>query len=282
MSKVTVIYHKNCLDGTFAARAVYHHIKHEYSDADITFVTANYGDTPPDVTGQVVYIVDFSYPKETLLAMADTAKHITVLDHHVTAQDNLRGINRDNVSVHFDMDKSGSGIAWSWFTPHGTELPPIIKHVQDRDLWRFDYPETKAVCAALYLEGLDNPKGSLDYDIEDLVSQGLVVLKYQEQLLDKLTAPDKVSVFTFSGYENVAFVNSPVLQSEIGERLSLKHPFVVIHYQAVGQQIYSLRSNKANPQWVDVAKFAKQFGGGGHATAAGFIVSLPDHLVEGI
>lgn len=280
MSKVTVIYHANCLDGLFAARATYHGLLDAYSYSDITFVAASYGDAPPDVTGQLVYIVDFSYSRDVLLALGDRAKRIVVLDHHKTAWKELGGIQHPNIRVHFDMEKSGCVLARLWFTPHDLAFPPVLKYVQDRDLWRFDYPETKAVCAALYLEGFDDPRGPLVYAIDDLVSQGLAVLKYQEKLLDKLTAPENVRCYNFRGHTNVAFVNSPVLQSEIGDRLSLKHPFVVIHYMDNEKQIFSLRSNKNNPDWVDVAEIAEGYGGGGHVNAAGFTLPLEAYLAE--
>lgn len=280
MSKVTVIYHKNCLDGLFAARACYHSLKEQYTEDKIRFVAANYGDTPPDITDQIVYIVDFTYPRETLMSMTQSAKQVVVLDHHKTAMKDLEGLDAPNLQVHFDMDKSGCVLARQWFTPHDQALPPVLKYVQDRDLWRFDYPETKAVCASLYLEGFDDPRGPLVYDIDDLVSQGLAVLKYQEKLLDKLTAPENVRCYNFRGHTNVAFVNSPVLQSEIGDRLSLKHPFVAIHYMDNEKQIFSLRSNKNNPDWVDVAEIAEGHGGGGHVNAAGFTLSLEAYLAE--
>lgn len=60
------IYHgPGCLDGFGAAWAVWS----RWGD-DVEYRAANYGQAPPDVTGKAVLIVDFSYPLETLRAMA--------------------------------------------------------------------------------------------------------------------------------------------------------------------------------------------------------------------
>lgn len=273
MSKVTVIYHKNCLDGLFAARVCYYKLKDTYKDEEIRFVAANYNDTPPEIVGQLVYIVDFSYPRETLIAMATRAEKVVVLDHHESARKNLTDLQHPNLEIHFDMERSGCGLAWVHFMGPEHPIPKAVAYVEDRDLWRFKLQDTKAVCAALYLEDFnhpDAPKGPVDYNTHELTEVGEVVLRYQEKLLDKLTAPENVRCYNFWGCSNVAFVNSPVMQSEIGDRLSKDHPFVVVHYENKEKQIFSLRSNKSNPDWVDVAEIAEHFGGGGHINAAGF------------
>src|SRR3990167_9339886 len=97
-----VIYHSNCFDGFGAAwvlRGVY---------PDATFIPATYGDAPPDVTGQDVVIVDFSYPRDVLLAMRQSSRSLVVADHHKTAQANCEGLD----FCHFDMNRSGAGLAW--------------------------------------------------------------------------------------------------------------------------------------------------------------------------
>ena len=54
MSDRIVIYHAGCADGFCAAWLLWR----EFPDAQ--FVPAHYGDVPPDVTGKIVYVVDFS------------------------------------------------------------------------------------------------------------------------------------------------------------------------------------------------------------------------------
>ena len=67
-------------------------------------------------------------------------------------------------------------------------------------------------------------------------------------------------------------VNSPILNSEIGEALLERFPeapFVAIYSNAGdGEQRWSLRSRASE---FDVSQLASQMGGGGHQPAAGFI-----------
>jgi nanoRNase/pAp phosphatase (c-di-AMP/oligoRNAs hydrolase) len=66
-------------------------------------------------------------------------------------------------------------------------------------------------------------------------------------------------------------INTTELISEIGEALytNLNIAFAVMyHFDKNGDMKVSLRSNK-----TDVGKVAKYFGGGGHAGAAGLILS---------
>jgi len=72
----------------------------------------------------------------------------------------------------------------------------------------------------------------------------------------------------------VPAVQSAVLTSQLGERLSAGYPFCVIWHDRDGRRYYSLRSREDG---ADVAAIATSYGGGGHTHAAGFSVPLgPD------
>ena len=69
----------------------------------------------------------------------------------------------------------------------------------------------------------------------------------------------------------VPAVQSPVLTSQIGERLSAEHPFCLIWHDRNGRRYYSMRSREDG---TDVGSIAASFGGGGHTHAAGFSIPL--------
>ena len=71
----------------------------------------------------------------------------------------------------------------------------------------------------------------------------------------------------------VPAVHSPVLASQIGERLAADHPFGVIWHQKDGRRYFSLRSKAGG---ISVSDIAAQYGGGGHTHAAGFSVAITD------
>src|SRR5438034_364114 len=99
MTDTLVIYHGECTDGFTAAWA----FKTLRPLTTATYAPAHHGDTPPEVTGKEVYILDFAYPRAQLLRMHDQAASVLVLDHHKTAQADLEGLP----FCVFDMDRSG-------------------------------------------------------------------------------------------------------------------------------------------------------------------------------
>jgi len=154
------IYHGNCADGFGAAWAV----RQALDTRRVEFHAGVYQDPPPDVTNRHVLIVDFSYKREVLNQMCSVAKSILILDHHKSAAKDLAGypqppelfedwieevnVNRDNVAALFDMDRSGAGITWDYF--HDVPRPPLINHIEDRDLWRFKLEGTREIQACVF------------------------------------------------------------------------------------------------------------------------------------
>jgi oligoribonuclease NrnB/cAMP/cGMP phosphodiesterase (DHH superfamily) len=133
MDKPLCIYHGNCLDGFTAAW-----VAHKYYKGEVDFHKGIYGDRAPDVSGRDVIIVDFSYKRPVMEWIISKSKSLLVLDHHKSAEEDLKGLDgaTENVKVIFDMDRSGSGLTWDHFFPQ-RKRPLFLNYVEDRDLWRF-------------------------------------------------------------------------------------------------------------------------------------------------
>lgn len=101
MKDIIVIYHASCNDGAGAAYAAW-----TVLGETAEYVPAHYGNEPPDVTGKVVYVLDFSYPRDVLLDMNAKAKSLLVLDHHKTAEADLKGLD----FAVFDMIELGAAL----------------------------------------------------------------------------------------------------------------------------------------------------------------------------
>ena len=129
MTKRLVIYHGHCLDGFTAAWAAYQ--SPLWRDAE--FYAASYQQPPPEVFNRFVLVVDFSYPRDVMLAMQQVASGLSVLDHHKTAKEALDGLP----FATFDMDRSGAGPLTSSVQAHplGCRPAPMtikecgVKHV---------------------------------------------------------------------------------------------------------------------------------------------------------
>lgn len=271
--KPLVIYHAPCQDGFTAAWACWK------AHPDWEFYPAKHGDPPPDVLGRDVYMLDFSYKRLVLLDMAKYAKQIWIYDHHKTAEEDLQKYKEnwtdlpDNIYVWFDMEQSGAALAWGAFHP-SEPFPQLLLRVEDRDLWRFRHPDTKAVSAYLFsqdydfkvwdwLMGLSNDPEEL----KNMASYGRVIMKKQKKDIDELLQ-NKFQMY-IGGYQVWACNLPYTFSSDAGAVLAKDGYFGATFYIDKEYAYFSLRSTEDG---IDVSEIAKQYEGGGHKHAAGFKV----------
>ena len=292
MRKSVILYHANCNDGFAAAYAAWVCL-----GDDAEYIPVQYGDAPPDVTDKVVYILDFSYTPDEVHALASKAYHVVMLDHHKTAMEKwsrllVTGKNGDllfhrgNLDVIFDMERSGSQMAWDWFSP-GVPRPRIIDHIGDRDLWKFALPGTRAVCAAMSSHEKefrlwDYLAGYLRH--MELLTEGCAILRMQErQVADVLAGPLCPVSFELCTPEGLLYVESGLAAnvreniSEVGNAIAEKSGTFSLTFFVKGDEaICSLRSIG----YYDVTPIALKFGGGGHKNAAGFKLPVQRFFTE--
>lgn len=287
--KTLVIYHASCFDG-FAAAWI---LRKAFPDAE--FIPAQYGDEPPHhskLSGTHTIIADFSYKRDVLAAMAQVCNRITVLDHHKTAEAELSGLNLPGLSVTFDMKKSGGRLAWEyvWDEFYGKRFssimidqymtdsndrdhPPwLVRWSEDRDLWRFALPDSRAVNAALRTYPMEHAEWDrlADLNPASLVPEGNAILRLESQVVAQHV--EKAREVVIGGYK-VRAVNATTLISEIAGELAVGMPFGACWFdRGDGMRIWSLRAREGG---VDVSEVAKQYGGGGHKPAAGFQQQVP-------
>jgi len=292
MSEEIVIYHANCWDGFCAAWIMHKAFK------DAEFFPAHYGNAPPDVSGKDVYIVDFSYKRSVMKSICCTAKSVTVLDHHKTAQSELDGLEDECrqqalcvPSITFDMNKSGGRLAWEWLwdkqlgkyayifgngeTKTRDNPPSLVRYTEDRDLWKWEIHDSREVTAALRTYPLDFAMWD-EFDSEPskwmsrFASEGIVVMRYEQLLVDQHVAHARE--VDMDGHKILA-VNATVLFSDIAGTLAEGRPFGAAYFDRDdGKRQWSLRSRDDG---VDVSEIARKHGGGGHRNAAGFEESFP-------
>ena len=263
------VYHADCSDGMASAWAVRRKFDHE-----IRFHPATYGHTPPDVTGEHVVLVDFSYTEPVLRAMCAQAASVTILDHHKTARDELLPLFHENlITGCFDTNRSGAVITWQHY--HTTPLPRLFLHVQDQDLWRFWLEDTKAIiaCVTSYpydFESWDElVRRCEDRQLRDeLILEGKAIVRKQlrdVELLLRLTGRRMVI-----GGQDVPVANvSRYMASDAADLIGEDEAFFASYLDRGDVREFSLRSRNDK---VDVSEIARLYGGGGHFHAAGFQV----------
>lgn len=256
-----VLYHADCADGFGAAFAAW-----KVLGGQAAYLPVTHGEPAPDIPASArVAIVDFSYPRQQILEMRGRFADLVILDHHKTAEEELQGLD----FAVFDMEKSGARMAWEYWHP-GEELPALLAHVEDKDLWRWDLPGSKEVSVALHAYPMEFELWD-SLNLEHLKIEGVALLRLQEQLIQG--AVQRARWAELAGYR-VPIVNATDFRSEIANRLCEVHPeapFAAAYYDTKeGERAWSLRSRDE----FDVAELARRFGGGGHKNAAGYVEKL--------
>jgi len=176
MPKLLVIYHDSCTDGFGAAFAAWlkfgdeaNYLPMQYGQMDLKHEEVfdphkNYHTGhrfhPDALAEKEVYILDFSFSRETMEHLFTHAKRVVWLEHHKTAFEMWCGEYRrgmhyaaDEVTgtrhwITLDDNKSGAMLAWEYFHP-GTEVPRLIQHIDDRYRWQFRLEGSKELHAFL-------------------------------------------------------------------------------------------------------------------------------------
>ena len=288
-----IIYHDNCADGFGAAWAAYK----KFGADGAEYLPMNYNDKrveleddqlkfPVDLAGRNVYILDFSFSPKIIVAMLHLTATLTWIDHHKTA---FESFNLDPTKLlHFiaagigwhvilDPNKSGCVLAWEHFHPNDDDIPNLLRYIQDRDLWRWNYTSTRDIATGLRsnpftFDWFDYADENLDY----VVRSGTAMNKLFDQQLADIT---KKHIPTLIEGQLGRSVNcTPQFASEAGNILAKESGTFGMTWcvGSDGMVNISLRSIGD----YDVSAIAKTFGGGGHKNAAGFKIPFDQLYVE--
>ena len=207
--KIAVLYHSDA-DGFGAAFACW---KAFDSDEQVKWVPVQYGKPVPELpqTIEELFIVDFSYDRATCEALAAKYK-LTILDHHKTAEAELSGLPY----AIYDMNRSGAVMAWEHFFngDYAEDVPTILQYVQDRDLWRFELPESEAV--NLYISTLDEDFAEWDrFDLGTAIDSGRAIKAFRDAQVMRAVKSAVLLPFAMTEYV-VPQVNLSENISEVG------------------------------------------------------------------
>lgn len=274
---VVIAYHGGCTDGLCAAwlfGRYFRSLKREYK-----YIPCYHG--VPFSESEVtplhdLIMVDFSYNDfDTMEHIVNLVENFIVFDHHASAEKVLELLSNKS-QVIFNKEKSGAGLAADATDQADLWLP---KYVQDRDIWTWKLPDSKAVSAAIqlyplvkYVDGKEFGPNEETWDSlackkpEDLVLQGNTVLMYQEKQIEHMLS--KATLSKICGF-SVMCLNATSLISETGHLICQKYPqypFSATYYDSGEIRRWSLRSIGN----FNVSDIARKMGGGGHKNAAGF------------
>ena len=272
---IIVIYHGNCADGFTAAWLVnlFHSKRGVPDDWVIAHHAATYNEDPPDVLGRTVYIVDFSYHPAAMRHICEQAEAVIWIDHHASAIDAMTGFTHPKLRQHTSIERSGAYLTSTYLWPH-CDPQDLVRLVDDRDRWVFQYPETKAFHAGLFSRPYKIGEwNKVAHDCAAIAAEGEGILRKHwkdiRELLDVMTEHRNIAGTTVP-VANLAYTSASDACHELLER-NPDAPFAACWFKRKdGKMVFSLRSRNGSD--VDVSRIAKTFGGGGHKHAAGFAV----------
>lgn len=291
-----VISHSHCQDG-FTAAWVCHGVFGK--KADYRFM--RHDDPRPttaEVANRLVIFTDFTFNDvESMRRIREEAAALVILDHHKTAGpmlEKLAGelpasvshnvtatedgstcnsvlermeLDADGLVIRFHKDKCGSRLAWEYFHP-AEASPKFLDYVEDRDLWKWDLPQSKEINASLSSYEFDFRQWDIfaEADLVDLEVEGRAINRFRDREIRSIC--QNAREVEFAGHRVLA-VNSPCLISDVAGEVARGRPFGIAWFRrADGKVQVSLRVRDGE---FDVGVLAEKHGGGGHARAAGFV-----------
>ena len=262
-----IIYHKACPDGFGSA-----YVAWKIMGNNCAYIPQSYYESPPNIKNGSVLVCDFSFNYQTTMNYISNNNEFYNIDHHQTAFDNLSEL--DDKYKYFDINHSGIYLTWKYFFPNDI-VPNFVKYIQDYDLWKFEYPETKPFMIALnelpykfeIWKNLEN-----DSFVNELIQKGKILESYQNNMIKIICKSAKIKSQSFNNNSyKVAYVNTNLFKNEVANKLVAEKDcdFSVVYNYDDNKSLtkFSLRSIESK---ADVGQVSKSLGGGGHRNAAGF------------
>ena len=284
-------YHRADHDGQASGYLV----KQKYPDAEL--VGINYGDDFPGdmiMDDEDVYMVDFTLqPFSEMIRFAGIVKakggELIWIDHHKSAieayYDAVAKNETEEIAGIRTQTEAACAITWRYL--YGVEsMPRFIQLLSDYDIWEHDrspdilplhyglraretHPSTVVFWDSLY-------DGNVLNEIRDYGQTILNYITYENRKYAEATAFET----EIAGYRAIA-INRMMINSKIFEELEGAERYevqILFGWQKIRWrcQLFSIGD------LVDVSKIAVQFGGGGHAGAAGFQTEMLPFKLGGI
>ena len=273
-------------------------------DGPIRLLPYLHGGPTPEPQSDEVWVLDVAFSADTLRSWAQPGRRVFVLDHHQTSAAMLAEHMQPlavtlaqaldptftGLGVSIVMAHSGAGLAAAAAVAvdPSVTVPDFVLDIEDRDLWRWERPRSREVCAAVdAMADVDSLSpdalfAALDdlavLNRDDLADRGAPIVEAFDARVQELCHTGHLVQVAGS---TVPFVEVPEARfgSDVGHRLLELHPdapFSGYWYREDGGPLrVGLRSNDGR---ADVERVAARFGGGGHRNASGLTCSHLDEL----
>ena len=269
MKNILCLYHGDA-DGEASAAVVRHKLGPE-----VYLHRINYGDPTPwpliNEADQVV-IVDFSLPPQEMLETADSSQ-LTWIDHHQSAIQEMEEISSAWPGIR-DTSEAACVLTWKYYFPD-QPVPRAVVLIGDRDIWRWEEPETGAFNEGLYHrdsrpehDDLWKPLLENDQDLlHEIIREGEILYQARLEKIKRQVDAYGYEV-QFEGFRSLAI--NVRGNGDLGSRIRELGYEIGYCYVDVLQEEGLMTKVTLFSDQIDVSKLAQKFGGGGHPGASGF------------
>ena len=280
MSKTKVIYHAIDLDGWCSAAIAAKYYRE--TGEEFTMIGYNYGDSVPKFKkDDKIVMLDISFQIETMIKFQ---KQIVWIDHHksaiiAAAESGVEFEGKLPVKTYSEDGQltniqtiAACELAWEYFYPE-IPIPQAVRLLGKYDSFRFD---RKTEMYVLYFQFaartyIDSPCGCNQlfgrfYDTAPWIRQGELIYKYL--CMEAKAAVDEIGfALEIAGYNFLAINKSRFNLASFGiDYHSMGYDGVACFHYSGRSWVFSFYNENGE---VDCSEIAKEFGGGGHAGAAG-------------
>lgn len=291
MSSGICLYHGSDLDG-HCSGAIY---AKAHTGQPHQLAPVDYGQLIPwdKLAGAYVTLVDFSFqPWNEVERLFLTARHVTWIDHHKSAitewmeKHHLLPSGHCPFTTVLDTTRAGCELAWGHYFPD-TPISRGVHLLGRYDVWDHTDPDVLPFQYGMRIQKTDPSVGDFNWDyvleeksdfLDTTIRDGKLLLQYQSQndaaAVSKTWFPVTFADKRWQACNRLGkgsrFFDTVWTPGEFSGMLSFG-------WDGKKWQVglYSDRSD------MDCGAIAKQYGGGGHLGAAGFMCdTLPFALVE--
>lgn len=288
---INAYYHSNCYDGYGAYWALRTYLQLNNLKAEYYPVT--YGNKIEVPKNSLCIFSDFCPDSEEVLKEFSDNNLVIILDHHKTAEDKLLNKPKLDFSFNtvldkynkgekglyclFDMNQSGAGITYRYMF-NNSDVPNMIKLIEDRDLWKFAYSESKYFHAYLTSKPFDYDTynnilndSSTREGLLKIIESGKSLVEYSDSLVSKICEP--IIIKEVNG-KRVGIVNVTSHWAEAGEYSVNKYKLDYYVSLTLNFKDNLIKGSVRRPNGLSTIPLAERFKGGGHKGASGFALPM--------
>lgn len=289
--KVLIFYHPDA-DGITAAAIVRHALQQRYTDVRFEYIRHGYlgGDRrlqelrPYGHTQ--IWAVDISFRPETTRHLQRAfGPDFVWIDHHISALEAWRDTGWEHPAGISDTAHSAAWLTWHHLFAAPAQL--AVTWADKYDLWQQNAEwETRTcpwqlvvTCRFYTPERYDLRVFSDERLLENYLRRyGQPMFTYEQQLRSReSSAVQPVTLSLEDNSYRLLFLNSSLRDSQTLAAWHRLHPEVEANGYLVGRLVPPLRWKlslyTAAGSGINAARIAQRFGGGGHASAAGFTLT---------